>query len=172
MRHGYGIRKSAPYGVAAKYRSRSHAHASLTSLRSDQSEEGNDKDGKSTINLHNLSSSQSFFYSITVQSSLVPETRLYQIKIVFDSITNLAEVDDSRGGFVLRARSEPPSRRRSLSERSVAVKRTILQGLRIKKQRSTGDIDQRVNSGGTGEPHSKFSPARLTASINLQYTFS
>jgi junctophilin len=36
MRHGYGIRKSAPYGVAAKFRSRSHAHASLTSLRSEQ----------------------------------------------------------------------------------------------------------------------------------------
>ena len=35
--------------------------------------------------------------------------------------------DESRGGFVLRAHSEPPVRRRSLSERSIAVKRTILQ---------------------------------------------
>lgn len=65
-------------------------------------------------------------------------------------IFSILEADDSRGGFVLRARSEPPSRRRSLSERSMAVKKTILQGLRIKKQRSTGDINQRVTSGGGG----------------------
>ncbi|KHJ44487.1 MORN repeat protein [Trichuris suis] len=54
--------------------------------------------------------------------------------------------DENRGGFVLRARSEPPARRRSLSERSIAVKRTIFQGLRIKKQKSTGDIAQRITS--------------------------
>lgn len=52
-----------------------------------------------------------------------------------------------RGGFVLRANSAAPQRRRrSLSERSLAVKRTILTGLRIKKQHSTGDIHQRVTS--------------------------
>lgn len=72
----------------------------------------------------------------------------------------LPEADDSRGGFVLRARSEPPSRRRSLSERSMAVKKTILQGLRITKQKSTGDINQRVTTSGTGETPSKCS-ARL-----------
>ncbi|KRX38886.1 Junctophilin-3, partial [Trichinella murrelli] len=54
--------------------------------------------------------------------------------------------DENRGGFVLRARSEPPTRRRSLSERSIAVKRTIFQGLRIKKQKSTGDIVQRITN--------------------------
>ncbi|VDN39719.1 unnamed protein product [Gongylonema pulchrum] len=57
------------------------------------------------------------------------------------------DTDESRGGFVLKARSEAPTRRRSLSERSLAVKRTILSGLRIKKQHSTGDIHQRVTSG-------------------------
>ncbi|CAL1289873.1 unnamed protein product [Larinioides sclopetarius] len=41
------------------------------------------------------------------------------------------KIDDFRGGFVLKSRSdEPPARRRSL-------------GLKIKKQRSTGDIDRR-----------------------------
>uniref|UniRef100_A0A915KBJ9 Junctophilin n=1 Tax=Romanomermis culicivorax TaxID=13658 RepID=A0A915KBJ9_ROMCU len=108
MRHGYGIRKSAQYSVASKFRARSHAHASLTSLRSDQSEENYDKQ--------------------TDRST-----------------------EDSRGGFVLKARSEPPTRRRSLSERSLAVKRTILHGLRgIKKQRSTGDIDQKGQPNGMG----------------------
>lgn len=52
-----------------------------------------------------------------------------------------------RGGFVLKSRSLAPTRRRrSLSERSLAVKRTILSNLRIKKQHSTGDINQRVTS--------------------------
>ncbi|KAK0425569.1 hypothetical protein QR680_009264 [Steinernema hermaphroditum] len=52
-----------------------------------------------------------------------------------------------RNGFVLKAFSGPqPRRRRSLSERSLAVKRGILSGFRIKKQHSTGDIHQRVTS--------------------------
>lgn len=55
--------------------------------------------------------------------------------------------EEFRGGFVLRVGSDAPSRRRrSLSERSLAVKRTILSNLRIKKQHSTGDIHQRVTS--------------------------
>ncbi|CAG9537737.1 unnamed protein product [Cercopithifilaria johnstoni] len=60
---------------------------------------------------------------------------------------NYDEADESRGGFVLKACSKAPTRRRSLSERSLAVKRTILSGLRIKKQHSTGDIHQRVTTG-------------------------
>lgn len=43
MRHGYGIRKSAPYGVAAKFRSRSHTNASLTSLRSENCDETDER---------------------------------------------------------------------------------------------------------------------------------
>uniref|UniRef100_A0AC35U007 Anoctamin n=1 Tax=Rhabditophanes sp. KR3021 TaxID=114890 RepID=A0AC35U007_9BILA len=107
MRHGYGIRKSAAYGTAMKFRSRSHTNASLTSLRSDYGPD--EEDGKK--------------------------------KEEGD------EAEASRGGFVLRARSDAPQkRRRSLSERSLAVKRTILSGLRIKKQHSTGDIHQRATS--------------------------
>uniref|UniRef100_A0A8R1Y0J1 Junctophilin n=1 Tax=Onchocerca volvulus TaxID=6282 RepID=A0A8R1Y0J1_ONCVO len=60
---------------------------------------------------------------------------------------NYDETDDNRGGFVLKACSKAPTRRRSLSERSLAVKRTILSGLRIKKQHSTGDIHQHVTTG-------------------------
>uniref|UniRef100_A0A7E4UNT4 Junctophilin n=1 Tax=Panagrellus redivivus TaxID=6233 RepID=A0A7E4UNT4_PANRE len=54
-----------------------------------------------------------------------------------------------KAGFVLRANSDAPAatnRRRSLSERSLAMKRSILSNLRIKKQHSTGDIHQKVTS--------------------------
>ncbi|KAK3919560.1 Junctophilin-3 [Frankliniella fusca] len=58
-------------------------------------------------------------------------------------------VDDSRGGFVLKAKSdEPPARRRSLVEKS-GLKRSILSGLKLRKQRSTGDIEKRGTSGGS-----------------------
>ncbi|GMR55635.1 hypothetical protein PMAYCL1PPCAC_25830 [Pristionchus mayeri] len=59
---------------------------------------------------------------------------------------------EGRGGFVLRASSAAPQRRRrSLSERSLAMKRSLLSGLRIKKQHSTGDIHQKVSNYTTGE---------------------
>uniref|UniRef100_A0A8D8RNB0 Junctophilin-3 n=1 Tax=Cacopsylla melanoneura TaxID=428564 RepID=A0A8D8RNB0_9HEMI len=59
-------------------------------------------------------------------------------------------VDDSRGGFVLRARSDDvPQRRRSLVEKSSNIKKSILSGLKIKKQRSTGDLEKRGHSGGS-----------------------
>lgn len=41
-------------------------------------------------------------------------------------------VDDSRGGFVLRARSDdPPQRRRSLVEKSSNIKKSILSVSRL-----------------------------------------
>ncbi|CAI4221291.1 unnamed protein product [Auanema sp. JU1783] len=97
-RHGYGTRKSSSYGTAAKFRSRSQTHASMSSLRSGRCEEEmTDDEGKERIM--------------------------------------------GRGGFVLKANSSAPQRRRrSLSERSLAVKRSILTGLRIKKQHSTGSL--------------------------------
>ena len=53
---------------------------------------------------------------------------------------------------MLKANSTAPARRRrSLSERSLAMKRSLLSGLRIKKQHSTGDIHQKVSSYTTGE---------------------
>merc|ERR1719412_2929637 len=50
--------------------------------------------------------------------------------------------EEARGGFVLRAKSEEtPHRRRSLVERSGM--KTLVQGLKLKKQRSTGDLDRK-----------------------------
>ncbi|XP_035733951.1 junctophilin-1-like [Vespa mandarinia] len=55
-------------------------------------------------------------------------------------------VDDSRGGFVLKARSDdPPARRKSLTEKS--LKKGILSGLKIRKQKSTGDLEKRGTGG-------------------------
>lgn len=58
------------------------------------------------------------------------------------------KLDESRGGFVLKAKSDetPPQRRRSLFDRKGnsgggSLRRTILSGLRLKKQKSTGDIN-------------------------------
>ncbi|XP_046622214.1 junctophilin-1 isoform X1 [Neodiprion virginianus] len=56
-------------------------------------------------------------------------------------------VDDSRGGFVLKARSDdPPARRKSLTEKS-GLKKGLLSGLKIRKQRSTGDLEKRGTGG-------------------------
>lgn len=40
MRHGYGIRNSAPFGKASKYRANKTLRASLTSLRSNEGNTG------------------------------------------------------------------------------------------------------------------------------------
>ncbi|GMT02342.1 hypothetical protein PENTCL1PPCAC_24516 [Pristionchus entomophagus] len=107
MRHGFGVRKSAVHGTAARLR-RAANHVSLTSLRSGQLDMNNDDEE----NKNNF---------------------------------------EGRGGFVLRASSAAPQRRRrSLSERSLAMKRSLLSGLRIKKQHSTGDIHQKVSNYTTG----------------------
>lgn len=49
-------------------------------------------------------------------------------------------VDDARGGFVLKMNSDEPARRRSLGEKS--IKKSLLMGLKLKKQRSTGDLEK------------------------------
>jgi len=50
--------------------------------------------------------------------------------------------EEARGGFVLKSRSdEAPVRRRSLVERTGM--KNLMQGLRIRKQRSTGDLDRK-----------------------------
>lgn len=83
------------------------------------------------------------------------------------SLANSDDEDEFRGGFVLRVHSGAPARRRrSLSERSLAVKRTILSNLRIKKQHSTGDIHQRVAST-TG--HFKSSDQLETRQLQVVY---
>ncbi|XP_045118826.1 junctophilin-1-like isoform X1 [Portunus trituberculatus] len=57
------------------------------------------------------------------------------------------KVDDGRGGFVLRARSdEVPRRRGSLVESSSNIKK-VFKGLKMRRQRSTGDIQTGRPSG-------------------------
>lgn len=115
-RHGYGIRTSAPFGLASHHR-RKNLHASLSSLRS--AENGN--------------------------AVKAPE-----------------KTEEIRGGFVLTAKSDKlPVRRNSLTEKTkkgfLMVSQQILnifphmfyvfslfsQGLKMRKQRSTGDLEKR-----------------------------
>ena len=55
------------------------------------------------------------------------------------------KLDESRGGFVLRAKSdeESPLRKRSIFDKQgrSSIRKSILSGLKLRKQRSTGDIN-------------------------------
>ncbi|XP_039452861.1 junctophilin-1 [Culex pipiens pallens] len=109
MRHGYGVRTSAPFGMAARFRTKS-IRASMTSLRSNEG--GNNQ----------------------APAPDPAEKRNHRI-------------DDARGGFVLKAKSdEPPARRNSLVEKT---KKGLLSGLKIRKQRSTGDLEKRGTGSGS-----------------------
>lgn len=114
-RHGYGIRTSAPFGLASHHR-RKNLHASLSSLRS--AENGN--------------------------AIKAPE-----------------KTEEIRGGFVLTAKSDKlPVRRNSLTEKTKKgflmvcqqvpnklsnniFRFSFSQGLKMRKQRSTGDLEKR-----------------------------
>ncbi|CAG9863339.1 unnamed protein product [Phyllotreta striolata] len=73
-------------------------------------------------------------------------------------------VDDSRGGFVLKMSSaEPTARRRSLG--SGNVKKGLFTGLKLKKQRSTGDLEKR---GGSGSIRSTGSSASWVSTDSAQ----
>lgn len=98
MRHGYGVRASAPFGLASHYKPPKQVRASLTSLRS--------ADGGPVV-------------------APTPEPTDRRDR----------RVDDSRGGFVLKARSDdPPARRKSLTEKS--LKKGILSVRRFQRGRS------------------------------------
>lgn len=82
MRHGFGVRASAPFGMASHYRPNKAIRASLTSLRSENQTGG---------------------------AAPTPDPAERRDR----------RVDDSRGGFVLKARSDdPPVRRNSLVEKT------------------------------------------------------
>lgn len=146
MRHGYGIRTSAPYDQAAKHRPRSsnNTHASLTSLRSnfgasmsiDEGEEiqanciGGDKSRRSKS-----------------KDRRMDEQGIRDFNAIY-MFLNTEDSQASRSGFALKAYVSNRRRKRSLSERSLAVKRTILSGLRIRKQHSTDDIHHRMATSG------------------------
>lgn len=56
------------------------------------------------------------------------------------------KVDESRGGFVLQAKSDesPTTRRRSIFDKHgrTSLRKTLMQGLKLRKQKSTGDIHE------------------------------
>ena len=105
MRHGYGVRSSAPYGHCniTKTIVTSATNASLQSL---------DTEGESHME---------------------------------------NKRDTVRGGFVLVARNSfrDSKRRNSLVEKSPGFRANIFKGLRLRKQRSTGDIDTKTNKSNT-----------------------
>lgn len=81
MRHGYGVRQSAPFGMASRFRPKHRG--SMSSLRSNEGGGGH-----------------------AAPTPDPAEKRTHRI-------------DDARGGFVLRARSDdPPPRRNSLVEKT------------------------------------------------------
>lgn len=104
MRHGYGVRASAPFGLASRYRPNGkNVRASLTSLRSAGEAAGGAGGGGG---------------GREAPTPDPAERRNHRM-------------DDARGGFVLKARSdEPPARRNSLVEKTkkglLSVSRTLI----------------------------------------------
>jgi len=111
IRHGYGVRQSVPYGLASHVRQKSAIRESLTSLRSELEDDQVVKDRD-------------------------------------------RKVDENRGGFVLTGTATSPTtagrnlspvgdtdaRRRGASTGRSSLRKTLVDGLRLRKQRSTGDI--------------------------------
>jgi junctophilin len=102
MRHGYGIRTSAPYGLASHSKPKTNANNSLR----DAEESGAPGTGTN--------------HGTGVSSGSAGDPASDRDK----------KMDDGRGGFVLKARSDdaPKERRRgSLIEKSTTVKRSLFQ---------------------------------------------
>ena len=125
MRHGYGARTSAPYG-----------HSTITKM-AQSSQNQNSSGGPNSAHHHHSS-----LHSLDTEGE--------------DPGAHQAEHRDAvRGGFVLVARVNPNQQASSSSRRrnSLAGEKTtssstslaggILKGLRLRKQRSTGDLDVR-----------------------------
>lgn len=163
LRHGYGVRTSAPFGMASRFRPKS-VRSSMTSLRS--------ADVVSGHHHHHGHHHGAAASSSAAGGGAGADPAADRDK----------RLDDGRGGFVLKARSdEPPARRRSFSERSSTIKKTLFQvsnaningsrqcvvpgmcpqwltsrmhcffalvtqGLRLKKQHSTGELEKRGTS--------------------------
>lgn len=70
------------------------------------------------------------------------------------------KLDESRGGFVLKAKSDetPPTRRRSILDKRSSLKKSVFSRIKIRKQKSTGDInDSSPKRPGTGSVRSTIS---------------
>lgn len=109
LRHGYGVRTSAPFGMASRFRPKS-VRSSMTSLRS--------ADVVSGHHHHHGHHHGAAASSSAAGGGAGADPAADRDK----------RLDDGRGGFVLKARSdEPPARRRSFSERSSTIKKTLFQ---------------------------------------------
>lgn len=114
LRHGYGVRTSAPFGLASSNKLAENRMGNSVSSLQDSGVDGG-------------------------PPSTIPEAGGSGASAVGSVTGGPRKTDEIRGGFVLRAKSdEQPSRRRSLVERTGM--KTFVQGLKLKKQRSTGDI--------------------------------
>ena len=159
LRHGYGVRTSAPFGMASHNKLSETRMASMTSLNKEEE------------------AAQAHQEAMEEAEATATDPAAAAAVAAARTISRRGE--EARGGFVLRAKSdEYPSRRRSLVERTgmktlVQVKMRmfelylckckvwppqtfasvfclvqlldflIFQGLKLKKQRSTGDLDRK-----------------------------
>ena len=96
LRHGYGVRTSAPFGLASSNRlAEKRMENSIPPLSQDGVVDGE------------------------IQTSTIPEVGGSGASVAGSTGGAPRKSDEIRGGFVLRAKSdEAPSRRRSLVERS------------------------------------------------------
>lgn len=109
LRHGYGVRTSAAFGMASRFRPKS-VRSSMTSLRSGDVSAGHHHGH------HHSGAASSSGGAAGGGAGADP------------AADRDKRLDDGRGGFVLKARSdEPPTRRRSFSERSSTIKKTLFQ---------------------------------------------
>lgn len=135
MRHGYGVRQSAPYGG-----------------------------GLATNSTNRMQTDQGLLQSLDTQRSRSPNS------IRTNAVSQTLNSNESgRGGFVLQAvpqlggsesnlQTSTLTRRGSLIDKSNSPvglngnRRSggLLRGLRLKKQKSTGDIDMRTYGGVSG----------------------
>ncbi|KAL4100633.1 hypothetical protein QTP88_020669 [Uroleucon formosanum] len=115
MRHGYGVRTSARFGMA------SHSKPNKLDIRNSLSSLGSD-------DAHNKVGS----------ASEDP---------VIGSEGRDKKLDDTRGGFVLKANSdEQPNKHKTLVSKSThSLKRTFMSGFKMRKQRSTGELEKKVS---------------------------
>ena len=112
MRHGYGVRTSAPYG-----------HSTITKMAS--------QNGQNNL--------------------LNPKSSLQSLDTEGDDPQQSEHRDGVHGGFVLVARVSPNQQNQTKRRNSLVEKATssnsltggFLKGLRLRKQRSTGDLDMR-----------------------------
>ena len=126
LRHGYGVRTSAPFGMASRFRPKTNnVRSSTTSLKSDAAASAAAAAAGGHHGHHHQSGSSS---SGGGGGGASGAHQLHSGGSLDPAADRDKRLDDGRGGFVLKARSdEPPVRRRSFSERSSTIKKSLFQ---------------------------------------------